>query len=331
MTVSGEFGQLADELAKLGALRDSLVLTESEFDALKAKLLVRFGAVAEPGHQNPGIHEPQPQVQTEIFTATRPPSTIPPPPPVQPESRHRIAPAIAPLPADVAAAAVPQGLSDALRILLWCVVPASAFGVVAALSTLFKLQDIVIGGRIQSSSGSGAFEEFVGADKNLHTWGGFFIILGLATFIVLVCWSFKAHKATQELCHGVRRWSRGWTIGGWFIPLAQLFIPKMVLNEIERIALAPRSAPGVTGVEWRSTAVTAISWCWWIMLSIGLVVLRIGSTMGSSAASTLNQLRAGYILTVAGYALVGLSSICGALHFRSIARRLGPDGMLLKS
>ena len=54
-----------------------------------------------------------------------------------------------------------------------------------------------------------------------------------------------------------RSWSSGWAVGGWFIPLAALVIPRLVLSEIERIS-HPDNGPAPIGAGWRRTRQHAV-------------------------------------------------------------------------
>lgn len=80
------------------------------------------------------------------------------------------------------------------------------------------------------------FSQFVTADlapaMTLALAGCYFAVYLLAglSFIVWL------HRASANL-HGIgrpMRWGRGWTIGGWFIPIANLFIAPRVVREIDR-------------------------------------------------------------------------------------------------
>jgi hypothetical protein len=47
--------------------------------------------------------------------------------------------------------------------------------------------------------------------------------------------TYSVVKVTAELTEGSRKWNGKWAIGGWFIPLANLFIPFQVMRESELI------------------------------------------------------------------------------------------------
>jgi hypothetical protein len=140
-------------------------------------------------------------------------------------------------------------------------------------------------------------------------------------------WMNSAHKTTQQFWSGPRSWSSGWTVGGWFIPLANLVIPKLVLTEIEKLALAPRTA-GAVGPEWRSRRSSAIGWLWWIGLIVGLIINNVGTSLGNEVDSSSGEIRTSYALSAVGCTLIAVSSVFGALYIRRVGRRVSPRGVL---
>ena len=91
-----------------------------------------------------------------------------------------------------------------------------------------------------------ALNDWVSAEDRHSSFFGLYALVAIPVFILLIIFSFKAYKAAQSLWAGPRKWSRGWTVGGWFIPLANFIIVPKVLIETDRIASAPRSG-GTSG------------------------------------------------------------------------------------
>ena len=118
-------------------------------------------------------------------------------------------------------------------------------------------------------------------------------------FVVTIVWMNKAHKTTQRLWRGSRKWTSGWTVGGWFIPFANFVIPKKVLNEIERIATAPRTG-GVVGSGWRQESTSALGWLWWIGFSLSIVFRTIGTGLLGDLTGPDDDITAGYTTQAIG-------------------------------
>ncbi|MEU8003985.1 DUF4328 domain-containing protein [Catellatospora sp. NPDC049111] len=64
-------------------------------------------------------------------------------------------------------------------------------------------------------------------------------LLAAAAFVV---WLHQARRAAGRL-GGALEWAPGWAVGGWFIPVANLFIPYRVVRDVWRAGgpLAPRA------------------------------------------------------------------------------------------
>jgi hypothetical protein len=100
-----------------------------------------------------------------------------------------------------------------------------------------------------TSAQAQAFDDWSDLNDTFDAFNALLTLIWIALFVVMIVWMNKAHKTTQRLWLGSRKWSSGWTVGGWFIPFANFFIPKGVLNEIERIAKAPRMG-GLVDHRW---------------------------------------------------------------------------------
>jgi Domain of unknown function (DUF4328) len=78
------------------------------------------------------------------------------------------------------------------------------------------------------------------------------------------------------------RYRRGWAIGAWFIPVANLVIPKQLANDLWRAGdpeLQPRD-PG-----WQRRPVAAIVHWWWAFYLIGSGLSSLAGNLIGDAAS----------------------------------------------
>ncbi len=81
----------------------------------------------------------------------------------------------------------------------------------------------------------------------------------IATFLI---WLYQARENLDLRGERLLRWAKGWAIGGWFVPLANLVIPARVVGEVYA-----RSEPGAPP-GWRMPRV--VLW-WWLALILGIV------------------------------------------------------------
>jgi Domain of unknown function (DUF4328) len=68
-----------------------------------------------------------------------------------------------------------------------------------------------------------------------------------------IAWMFWEYRARLNLrgfgVHNLQ-WVPGWTIGGWFIPLANLVLPILILNEIDKATAERAAAAAESGIGW---------------------------------------------------------------------------------
>jgi hypothetical protein len=99
---------------------------------------------------------------------------------------------------------------------------------------------------------------------NVAVGGGpSFSILGYVRLLVLVAvivWLYLARDNFDRRGDGSVEWKKGWTIGGWFVPFANLVIPNRVTAEIHR-----RSAPDGS---WPSDRIIN---AWWVALLLSSI------------------------------------------------------------
>jgi hypothetical protein len=82
------------------------------------------------------------------------------------------------------------------------------------------------------------------------------LILGDSyTAVVFIVWLYKARENLDLSGETGMRWAKGWTVGGWFIPVANFVIPARVVGEV-----VARSRPGAI----RSWTMPRVVIWWWI-------------------------------------------------------------------
>ena len=267
-------------------------------------------------------------------TATLPPTLPPTGPPMAPSIPGATAPFAAPVLGTppgpygyhVARRSTSGGLGGTIQGFMWAMAVLGVITAIAAVASIGSFStywDTSPGSRAERL----ALDDWTAVEDTFIAFGAFLFLAGIVVVILLMIWMNSAHKTTQQFWSGPRSWSSGWTVGGWFIPLANLIIPKLVLTEIEKLALAPRTA-GAVGADWRSRRSSAIGWLWWIGLIVGLIVNNVGTSLGNSVDSSAGEIRTSYALSAGGCTLIAVSSVFGALYVRRIGRRVTANGVL---
>lgn len=149
----------------------------------------------------------------------------------------------------------------------------------------------------------------------------------LVALILTIVWMYGTHKHQGSLEPGHRSWGAAWAIVGWFIPVGHLFIPKLVLQEIERIARRPRHPDGTVDLDAPRTRLAGAGHLFWLGWIVGITAIGASTVVwdGQLEVTALEQLDPSAVLdayawrTVGGLALV-VAGVAGALHLRRLHR-----------
>lgn len=159
------------------------------------------------------------------------------------------------------------------------IVVASALSVLGAF-TGFRLASVI------RSSGDPAFvdnEPTYVSETALWASTSALQYLAIAiSAVLLIVFLYRASKALSARGPEGTTWGTGWTIGGWFVPIANLIIPRLVVGELEKIAQVPYGGVPI-GAEWKRAHRSVVSDGWWLMWVAGQATTWIG-TLGGNAA-----------------------------------------------
>jgi hypothetical protein len=90
----------------------------------------------------------------------------------------------------------------------------------------------------------------------------------LAAGACFIVWSYRARRNVDRLPGSQPYWPTGFTIGAWFIPLANLVLPCLVVADIARNSVDPRDTCG-------RRAMTALAAAWWSSAFVALLSYNI--------------------------------------------------------
>ncbi len=144
--------------------------------------------------------------------------------------------------------------------------------------------------------------------------------VGLALFVGFVVWSYQLTRSTSR--HGItdRRWTPGWAAGCWFIPLANLLLPLLVLRENERIAETAANGRPTMWVHARPRVTSLLGW---IFVVAGTIMAFVGTTwigIDATIQSDFSGPRRGYVFVTVGLAAAGIGSALLALAVGRVTR-----------
>ena len=162
----------------------------------------------------------------------------------------------------------PRGPAGALRWLLYTVVGLDALAIVASIVEYRFYSGYADGEPVDEDaeipvvlfSGLVGFAQFA---------------LYVSVIVLFIVWFHRAYSNLPALGVADPRWGKGWAIGGWFVPILNLWRPKQIANDIWRAS--DPNAPPEQGSAWRQRDVPAVFQWWWAAF---LVTNWIGNAAG---------------------------------------------------
>ena len=115
--------------------------------------------------------------------------------------------------------------------------------------------------------------EFDEALEGLEGISLLFLLVYIPTIVLFLMWIHRASRNLRPLGSNGQRFSPGWAVGWWFIPIMWFFRPYQVVAEVWR-GSNPDMLPDI---DWKSRAVSALLGWWW-----GLWVIHNLFALGAS-------------------------------------------------
>ena len=203
----------------------------------------------------------------------------PPPPPDAPAQWVPPPPGGPALPMPVVQVSPPQwrplsGLASALTVLFTLDALAGLFAVGSIANRLNVINDFENG-----NFGLDIAKRAQDADDLAKAAAAIYGLLGLATAVVFIIWMWRAAKNNEALGRMNPRFGPGWSIGGWFIPIANFVIPILIMQDLWR-----GSDPGVSRGDpgWRTSRGSGLFGWWWAVWLLGVVRVFVGSDNADS-------------------------------------------------
>ncbi|GAA2083264.1 hypothetical protein GCM10009759_01250 [Kitasatospora saccharophila] len=105
------------------------------------------------------------------------------------------------------------------------------------------------------------------------------LVLSLATAVLFLMWLYRARVNAEVIYPHGHQHARGWAVGGWFVPLVQLWFPWQITTDVWK-ASAPAGEHGIP----RPVSAWPVH-SWWATILLSRLVYFIGAqSLGSEAA-----------------------------------------------
>ncbi|MFI8289090.1 DUF4328 domain-containing protein [Streptomyces sp. NPDC085614] len=157
----------------------------------------------------------------------------------------------------------PNGLSYAVMSLLGATAVADVFSLIVTLGVRSDLR-----GGLADHPDPAGYEGSLGLAAAWFVQG----LLLLATATVFVVWFHRLRRNADVWTPGLQGRGAGWAIGGWFVPVANLWIPRGIAVDIWRASRPDPCAPDRRG---EFTLLNA----WWTLFAVQAVVGRVAVRM----------------------------------------------------
>jgi ABC-type thiamin/hydroxymethylpyrimidine transport system permease subunit len=151
--------------------------------------------------------------------------------------------------------------------------------------------------------------EAVASDHRVDTFAYVAIAALVVTGIVFIVWFHRAYRKTREL-GGEMRYSNGWAIGAWFIPIGWLWIPKKLANDIWW-----GTAPEERSWAERSALLTSW-WLAWVFAGVGVRFFGNGDVSNVDDGLRVN------LAALVDLALFLLAAVLALFVVRQVGQRL---------
>ncbi|QIP85024.1 DUF4328 domain-containing protein [Streptomyces sp. Tu 2975] len=195
----------------------------------------------------------------------------------------------------------PVGLGHAVSVLLLLVALGEIAAAVAALN-LRRLMGLVTVGFSEEDA------EF--ADRLLVATSAFQIAAYLATVVVFIVWFHRVRSNADAFAPGMVERGRGWAVGGWFVPVAGLWIPRGIAVEVWRASRTDPLAPD------RHEPHTLVN-IWWVGFVVATVFTRYADRVYDKA-TTAQQVVSAVDQLVVGNALQIVAAVIAVLFVRRL-------------
>ncbi len=155
-----------------------------------------------------------------------------------------------------------------------------------------------------------AERELTASDDRRSAIAGITLIVYVCLIIAFCTWVYRASKNLGALNAAGQRFSPGWSVGWWFVPIMNLFRPYQVMREIWR-----GSDPRVTDQDpsaWQYVPPSPILGWWW-----GIWIVSNLIAIGVSRVLTSDDIPPEDLLTAHYFSLVwdGLTIVAAVMAF----------------
>jgi hypothetical protein len=143
-------------------------------------------------------------------------------------------------------------------------------------------------------------------------------VIGLVQFALLIAgavvfirWMHGAYRNLDLVAPGERRYSAGWAIGSWFVPIMNLFRPKQMINDIWRAG----------GRDYADAQPGLLLLSWWVLWLISRWIVSAAGRFYQNG-ETAEEIQTGTVLYLISDAMSVVCAILAIVVVRKGTERL---------
>lgn len=193
-----------------------------------------------------------------------------------------------------------------ITVLLLFINVVMAFVLAASLMSELRLID-------RARNGNISFEEAGSNDNRQRALFGASTLVFVATGVM---WLVFVHRAHTNLdAFGVRdlRFTHGWAVGGFLVPILNLVRPPQIMSELLR---ASDREGGTT--EWKMLPTPGIITGWWATYLLGIWVREITVLTLRGDGATIDNLRLSDQIIIGTQLLIAIAGVLGVIIIRGV-------------
>jgi hypothetical protein len=139
---------------------------------------------------------------------------------------------------------------------VWTVGLLAAGGVATLIGLPFRFHHLSVLHAYQRGAATAAQANDAGSAASvIGAIGG---LITVATIVLWLLWQYRAHSNLRALGASNLRYSPGWVVGWWFVPVAWWAVPYLAMRELWKA-----SNPEAGAVDWKSERDSPILMAWW--------------------------------------------------------------------
>jgi Domain of unknown function (DUF4328) len=164
---------------------------------------------------------------------------------------------------------------DAHTLAMWVVGLLLAFIVLTAIGLPFRVMQLHELHRYLQGLESSVPADGRGTTAN--AFGGLGGLAGLACIVLWCCWQHRAQANLTSLGASGVRYSPGWAVGWWFIPVAFWAMPFLTMQELWKASDPTRGAS-----DWKGESTPPLLAGWWVLWLLWWILLIVaGATVSA--------------------------------------------------